>query len=123
MDKIQAPRTTWQIKIYPIFSVLGWFLISLALVVGLVVLTTTAQSYWGGHAKIVRDSAEAGSALIGQLQALTVTPRWLEPLLFVGVATFMLGIALEFSSIPSLLKNRGDVMKICFPLIADQQPE
>jgi hypothetical protein len=123
MEKIQAPRSAWQLKIYPIFSVMGWILISLALVVGLVVLTTTAQSYWGGNAKIARDSAEVGSVLIGQLQVLTVTPRWLEPLLFVGVASFMLGIALEFSAIPALLKNRGDVMKICFPLIADQQPE
>ena len=48
---------------------------------------------------------------------LSTIPRWLEPLTFLGVASFMLGIALEFSSIPALLKNRGQVMKVCFPLI------
>jgi hypothetical protein len=123
MENIQAPRTSWQLKVFPLFSMLGWIFVSLALVIGLVVLSSTAQSYWGANAKIVRDSAEAGSALLGQLQILNVTPRWLEPLLFVGVASFMLGIALEFSAIPALLKNRGKVMKICFPLIAEQKPE
>lgn len=123
MENIQAPRTAWQLKVFPLFSVLGWIFIGLALAVGIVVLASTAQSYWGGNVKIARDAAEAGSVLLGQLQVLTSTPRWLEPLVFVGVASFMLGVALEFSSIPALLKNRGDVMKICFPLIADQHPE
>jgi hypothetical protein len=29
----------------------------------------------------------------------------------------MVGIALEFSTIPALLKNRGQVMSACFPQI------
>ena len=71
----------------------------------------------------MRDAAEAGSVLLGQLQVLTVIPRWLEPLMFLGVAAFMTGIALEFSSIPTLLKNRGDVMQVCFPLVAKHGEE
>jgi hypothetical protein len=81
------------------------------------VLAPTAIDYWGGNAKAARDAAEAGSALIGQLETLTVTPRWLEPLTFLGVASFMLGIALGFSSIPDILNNRGEVMRACFPLV------
>ncbi len=118
MATISVPKSPWQLKVYPIFTILGWVLIGLAFLIGLIVLSSTANSYWGGNAKSVRDAAEAGSVLLGQLQVLTVIPRWLEPLMFLGVAAFMTGIALEFSSIPTLLKNRGDVMQVCFPLVA-----
>jgi hypothetical protein len=117
MATLEGPPNSWQLKVYPIFTVLGWILIGLSLIIGLFVLTPTAISYWGGNAKVVRDAAEAGSALLGQLNTLAATPRWLEPLTFLGVASFMLGIALEFSAIPNILKNRGQVMSICFPQI------
>lgn len=123
MATITVPKSPWQLKVYPIFTVLGWVLIGLAFLIGLVVLSSTANSYWGENAKSVRDAAEAGSVLLGQLQVLTVIPRWLEPLMFLGVAAFMTGIALEFSSIPTLLKNRGDVMQVCFPLVAKHGEE
>jgi len=48
---------------------------------------------------------------------MAVTPRWLESLTFLGVASFILGIALELSSMPMILGNRGQVMGVCFPLI------
>lgn len=113
----QPSRPGWQLKVFPLFTLLGWVLVGASFLIGLFVLSATAVNYWGGNAKVVRDAAEAGSALIGQLQTLTVTPRWLEPLTFLGVAAFMTGIALEFSTIPNLLKNRGQVMSACFPLI------
>jgi hypothetical protein len=93
-------------------------LISISISIGILVLAPTAADYWGGNAKAVRDAAEAGSSLLGQLETLKVIPRWLEPLTFLGVVAFMVGIALEFSTIPHILKNRGSVMSACFPLIA-----
>lgn len=123
MEKLQGPSKSWQLKVYPIFSVLGWILIGLALIIGLFVLTPTAIDYFGGNAKSVRDAAEAGSSVLGQLNTLASTPRWLEPLAFLGVASFMLGIALEFSAIPNILKNRGQVMAICFPQIVQNPAE
>ncbi|MFQ5943367.1 MAG: hypothetical protein ACE5JF_07430 [Anaerolineales bacterium] len=123
MATIQGPPKSWQLTVYPIFTLLGWVLIGLSLIIGLFVLTSTAISYWGANAKAARDAAEVGSALLGQLNTLTVTPRWLEPLTFLGVASFMLGIALEFSAIPSILKNRGQVMSICFPQIVQNPAE
>ncbi len=117
MTTIQPPTPGWQLKVFPLFTLLGWALILLSFLIGLFVLAPTAAGYWGGNSKAVRDAAEAGSALLGQLQTLGVTPRWLEPLTFVGVASFMLGIALEFSTIPAILKNRGQVMSAAFPLI------
>ena len=113
----QPPTPGWQLKAFPLFTLLGWALILISFLIGLFVLTPTAAAYWGSNSKAVRDAAEAGSALLAQLQTLGVTPRWLEPLTFVGVASFMLGIALEFSTIPAVLKNRGQVISAAFPLI------
>lgn len=123
MATVQGPSKAWQLKVYPLFTVLGWILIGLSLIIGVAVLTPTAISYFGDNAKAARDAAEAGSAVLGQLNTLAVTPRWLEPLTFLGVASFMLGIALEFSAIPNILKNRGQVMAICFPQIVQNPAE
>jgi hypothetical protein len=123
MVSLQAPKPAWQLRVYPLFSLLGWVLIGLSFIIGLVVLAPTASSYWGGNAKTVRDAAEVGSSVLGQLQTLNETSRWLEPLTFLGVASFMVGIALEFSSIPNILKNRGHVMSACFPVIAKHGAE
>lgn len=117
MAIIAPPTPSWQMKVYPLLTILGWILISAAFVIGLLTLSATAAEYFGSNAKAVRDAAEAGSVLLGQLQTLTVTPRWLEPLAFLGVAAFMTGIALEFSTIPNLLNNRGQVMSVCFPIL------
>lgn len=117
MTTIQHPTPAWQLRVFPLFTLLGWVLILASFLIGLFVLSSTAASYWGGNAKAVRDAAEAGSTLLGQLQTLSVIPRWLEPLTFVGVAAFILGIALEFSTIPRLLQQRGQVLRTSFPLI------
>ncbi len=117
MTNPTPPAPAWQMRAFPLFSLLGWVLILASFLIGLFVLAATASGYWGGNSKAVRDAAEAGSALIGQLQTLTVIPRWLEPLTFLGVASFITGIALEFSTIPGLLKNRGSVLSAAFPLL------
>jgi hypothetical protein len=117
MNKITPPKKHWQMKVFPLFTLLGWTLIVVSLIIGTFVVASTAANYWGSNAKTVRDAAETGSFLIGQLQTLATIPRWLEPLTFLGVAAFMVGIALEFSSIPAALKTRAVVMRANFPLI------
>ena len=117
MNASQAAKTPYQLKVFPILTILGWILIGLALIIGLVVLTPTAVNYFGANSKEVRDAAEAGSQLLSQIGILASIPLWLEPLTFLGVAFFICGIALEFSVIPSLVKMRGDAMAKAFPLI------
>ena len=117
MSNITIPQVSWQARAYRLFTLLGWILILVSFVIGAFVLAPLAADYFGGNAKAARDAAAAGSGLIGQLVQLNSTSRWLEPLTFVGVSSFMVGIALEFSMIPSLLKNRGTVMKACFPIL------
>ena len=117
MNASQTTNTPYQLKLFPILTILGWILIMLALIIGLVVLTPTAVNYFGANSKEVRDAAEAGSQLLSQISLLASIPLWLEPLTFLGVALFICGIALEFSVIPSLVKMRGDAMAKAFPLI------
>jgi hypothetical protein len=119
MNIIKPPAPPWQLKVFPFFTLLGWLFISAALIVGLFVLTPTTVDYLSGNSKAVRDAAEFGTPLLAQLKTITTIPRWLEPLAFLGVASFMVGIALEFSSIPAILQNRGEVMKVCFPLLRE----
>ena len=117
MNASQTAKTPYQLKVFPILTILGWILIGLALIIGLVVLTPTAVNYFGANSKEVRDAAETGSQLLSQIGILASIPLWLEPLTFLGVAFFICGIALEFSVIPSLVKMRGDAMAKAFPLI------
>ena len=117
---LTPPKTGMQMKIFPLFTMLGWILILVSFIIGLTVLAPTAVSYFGSNAKTVRDAAMVGSELLGQLETLQSIPAWLQPLTFLGVAAFMTGIALEFSAIPKLLKNRGEVMSLCFPLLVEK---
>ena len=123
MTTPEAPKAAWQLRLFTLFTVLGWALIAVSFLVGLFILAPTAVDYWGGNAKSARDAAEAGSTLLAQLSTLQATPPWLEPLTFLGVGSFMFGIALLFSSIPNILKNRGQVMSICFPLMVKNPAE
>ena len=116
MNTLQPAKSTWQSKVFPLLILIGWIIVIAVFFIGLFLLTPTASSYWGGNTKAVRDAAEAGTPLLALLSVLVTIPRWLEPLTFLGVASFMTGIALAFSTIPNLLKDRGQLMSVCFPL-------
>jgi hypothetical protein len=111
-------RETKGLKIFPLFTILGWALIGISILIGVVVLSPTAASYWGGSAKAVRDAAEVGSPLLGQLTTVQWWPKLLVPLAFLGVASFMTGIALEFAAIPAIIDRRVEVLKQAVPLMA-----
>ena len=105
---------SWQFKLAPLFIIIGFLIILFSLTIGLFVLAPTAQDYWAGNTKQTRDAAQAGSQLIAQLLTLTTIPKWLEPLTFFGVASFMVGIAMFFSTIPGKLEERAKTMSSAF---------
>lgn len=84
MNTIKPPAPPWQMKVFPIFTLLGWALILTALIVGLFTLTPTTVDYLSNNTKATRDAAEAGSTLLTQLETLSATPRWLKPLTFLA---------------------------------------
>ena len=106
--------TEWQLNVYKIFTVMGFMIIMIGFIVGITV-AGTASDYFGTNTKQARDDATKDSPLQDQLVSITSIPRWLEPLIFLGVAMFMLGIALEFSTIPEILSRRGGAISGVFP--------
>ena len=114
-------RDTRGLKFFHLFTILGWGLIMFAavLVLGLIV-SSTGAAYWGGNAKAARDAAATGSFLVSQLTTLALWKHIVPPLLILGIASFMVGIALEFGSIPSLLDKRTEVLKQALPLMVNK---
>ena len=113
-------RETTGLKLFPLFTLLGWILIGFSVLVGVIILAPAAASYWGGNAKAVRDAAETGSALLGLLTTLAWWPKLLIPLTFLGVASFMLGIALEVAAIPRILDHRTELLTKAVPLMGQK---
>lgn len=113
-------RETKGLKLFPLFTLMGWVLIGFSILIGVFLLSPTAASSWGASAKTVRDAAEVGSPLLAQLTTLAWWPKLLVPLTFLGVASFMLGIALEFAAIPGILERRTDILVKAVPLMGNK---
>lgn len=113
-------RETAGLKLFPLLTLLGWLLVGLSILVGVLVLSPAAANYWGVNAKAARDAAEVGSPLLAQLTTLAWWPKLLLPLTFLGVASFMVGIALEFAAIPRILGRRLELLKQALPLMAGE---
>lgn len=110
-------RETTGLKLFPLVTLMGWMFIGFSIVVLVALLAPTGAAYWGGTAKATRDAAEIGSSLLGQLTILAWWPKLLKPFLVFGVASFMLGIALQFAAIPGILDRRIEVLKQALPLM------
>jgi len=110
-------RETKGLKLFHLATILGWVLIGFSILISVLVLAPTAASYWAANAKSVRDAAEVGSFTLNQLSVLAWWPKILPPLTFLGVAFFMLGIAMEFAAIPKILDRRTELLVKVVPLM------
>ncbi len=115
LDKLN--RETTGLRFFGFFTFMGWALIGFSILVLVLVLSPLGASYWGGNAKAVRDAATVGSSLLSQLSTLAWWPKLLPPLIFFGVASFMVGIALQFAAIPRLLERRTEILSRAVPLM------
>ncbi|MCP4360954.1 MAG: hypothetical protein GY796_23350 [Chloroflexi bacterium] len=115
-DLSKLDRETTGLKLFPLFTLLGWLLIGAAIIILATTVSPTAAGYWG-NAKQARDAAAVGSALLAQLSTLASYDKLLPPLIFLGVSSFMLAIAMGFSSIPAILDRRIEVLKQAVPLM------
>ncbi len=113
-------KETTGLKLFPIFTLLGWLLVGFSVLIGVLLLAPTGASYWGSNAKAARDVAEVGSALLSQLTTLAWWPKLLLPLTFLGVASFMVGIAMEFAAIPKILDRRTELLARAVPLMGEK---
>jgi hypothetical protein len=113
-------RETTGLKVFPLFTLMGWALIGFTILVSVLVLSPTGSAYFGSNAKVVRDAAVVGDSLLTNLAVISSWSKILAPLTFLGVASFMVGIALGFASIPAILDRRLEVLKKALPLMASK---
>jgi hypothetical protein len=104
----------------------AYLLIGMALMIEMVVLAVgitlgvLSDDYYS-NTKAVRDAGEAG--LLSDLGTIMVIPAWLEPLKFLGLATFFAGIAVVLAIIIKTLQTRGQVMELVLPLILGKRAD
>ena len=98
----------------------AYLLIATALMIEMVVLIVgiiagvLADDYYG-NTKALRDAGGAG--LLSDLSDIRSIPGWLEPLKFVGLATFFGGIAWVLAITIKTLQTRGQAMELALPQI------
>ena len=118
LPKLETETTG--LKVFPIFTLMGWALIGFAILISVLVLSPTGSAYFGSNAKLVRDAAVVGDSLLTDLAVISSWPKILAPLTFLGVASFMVGIALGFASIPAILDRRLEVLKQALPQMSSK---
>jgi len=98
----------------------AYLLIAAALMIEMIVLGVgitvafLADDYYG-NTKAIRDAGEAG--LLSDLGTIKAIGGWLEPLMFLGFATFFAGIAVVLAITVQTLQTRGQAMELALPRI------
>lgn len=90
------------------FVLAGLTIIAVYLLIGLE-LASVAASYFSVP-KVERDAAQAGSAILAQLQYLQSTGAWVEPFKFTGLSLIITGIVLNLAAIVQTLRTRAAIM-------------
>jgi len=90
------------------FVLAGLTIIAIYFIVG-VGLAAVGASYFAVP-KVDRDAAQAGSAVLVQLQYLQSTGAWLEPFKFTGLSLIITGIVLNLAAIIRTLRTRAAIM-------------
>lgn len=92
----------------PWFVLAGLTIIAIYFVLG-VGLASVSATYFAVP-KAERDVAQAGSAVLAQLQYLQSTSTWLEPFKFTGLSLIITGIVLNLAAIVRTLRTRAAIM-------------
>ena len=75
------------------------------------------------NSKSIRDTAEAGSAILSQQGTIEAVKDWVLPFVFLGLATFLLGFGFAFANILNNVRLRGDTMAVVLPAIKQRGGE
>jgi hypothetical protein len=102
------PGAPWYGRLMPMVMMLGEVIFIAALVVSLQ-NAAVARGVFSNPIPAI-DAAGAGSALLGQLQAIETTNAWLVPLKFFGVATEFLAITMGLGTIILILTQQTKLL-------------
>jgi hypothetical protein len=116
-------RETTGLKVFPLFTLMGWVLIGFSILVGILVLGPTAASYWGGNAnaiffsasKATREAAEAGSVLVAANVLRHSLPTWVPSFKFLGLGIMLGAITMALGLIATTLRDLGKDVTSLWP--------
>ena len=117
--KAQARRSSPTIKIAAGLWVLG-IMIIMAATITWIILAVLANDYFS-NSKAVRDAAEAGSSVLGNLGTIHSIKAWLLPLDVLGLATFLFGFGFAFANILENVRLRGNTMAAVLPTLKERK--
>lgn len=103
----------------PYLAAAGLSIVLLAFVIYLNLSGTIADYY--SNPKLIRDSAESGSDLLGQLQAIKSTGAWVLPFTFTGLALLLSAISASLTGIKKTLGLRAKVFEDAVPKLAKKR--
>lgn len=94
---------------YPMIAVVGWMMVLIAFLIGLLVLSPAESSFFS-DAKAVREGAAAGSAFVEANVTSHVIEAWVPQFKFLGLGLGLLAIAMALGSIAKRLRRMGAVI-------------
>ena len=112
----ELEKTPMGSMMMPFLAVIGLSIVLLAFVIYFNLSGTVADYY--SNPKSVRDSAESGSDILGQLQAITSTGAWVKPFTFVGLGLLLSAISASLTGIKKTLGLRTKVFEDAMPKLA-----
>lgn len=106
-------------RLMPIFAVIGLLIVLLTWIIYYNLSGTVGDYY--SNPKSIRDGAESGSLVLGQLGDIMTTSTWVKPLTFVGLAFLLTAISASLTGIKKTLGLRLSVFEEAIPKIAKKR--
>ena len=103
-------------KLMPILAAIGLLIVLLTWIIHYNLSGIVGDYY--SNPKSIRDGAESGSLVLGQLGEIMTTKTWLTPLTFVGLASLLTAISASLTGIKKTLGLRLSVFEEAIPKIA-----
>lgn len=117
--RAQASTSSSVIKVAGVLWFAAFMIVMIASI-AFIAAASTAGDYYA-NSKAVRDTAEAGSAVLSQLGSITAVTDWALPFAFVGIATFIAGFGVAFVNILRNVRLRGNTMAALLPQLKAQK--
>ena len=115
----ELEKTPMGSMMMPYLAIIGLSIVLLAFVIYSNLSGTIADYY--SNPKSVRDSAESGSAILGQLQTIKSTSAWVLPFTFTGLALLLSAISASLTGIKKTLGLRTKSFEHAVPKLAKRR--
>jgi hypothetical protein len=103
----EKPRSA---KMFPMLMMMGWMILLIGLIWALAT-NATVTAYWANSIATTLNPAAEGSALLGQLGAITGAKPWLAALRYTGMAFIFTAITVALTVIIRTLQHQEKTLR------------